>query len=330
MYNNSSSPYSDAAVWLYSVVPPILLLIGIPGNLISFVIWSRRITSTLGSTSLFLSAMSLTDAYVLLHGCSRQWSIGLSNRQFDLRTFLGCKCPLFLFTFSSDLSTWIIVLLCIERVICTWQPIKFRQICRLRNGSVALALTIIVLAGVNLHFFWTVLVIADSCDPKAEYNEFASYWHYLDFAIYSFVPLALMLILNSTIILRIQMTQKSMKRTGASTDNSVTIRSQHDMKPSANHSRATARSMRILRTVSCMAICHFTLTMPIVLHFLFQDKFCLTTSGDFLSQCDLVEVLVVSLQMTNHMVHFFIYSFTSSVFVADLRRMLDDGCSGYR
>ncbi|CAH8509427.1 unnamed protein product [Schistosoma curassoni] len=314
---------------LYSVAPIIILIIGIPGNLLSMVIWLRRLSTTVGSTSLLIGIMCMTDTYVIAHGCLRQWIIGITNEKVDIRIKFGCGIPLFLFTFSTDLSTWIIILLCIERAICVWTPIKFKQWCKLEHGITALIFVVLCLASVNIHYVWTVYVKDNSCAPKQEYKAFHLYWPYIDFAIYSFIPLAFILLVNISIIWRMKTTNVSSKNTqnsiiprvalisDSSEQTSLKSRTLHKDKSSSAREQ---RSARVLRTVVCMTISHFLLTMPVVFFYLFESKFCIDNK-DWINVCDTIERVTVILQMINHMTHFFIYSCTSSVFLSDLNRL---------
>ncbi|CAH8526774.1 unnamed protein product [Schistosoma rodhaini] len=305
---------------LYSVAPIIILIIGIPGNLLSMVIWLRRLSTTVGSTSLLIGIMCMTDTYVIAHGCLRQWIIGITNEKVDIRIKFGCGIPLLLFTFSTDLSTWIIILLCIERAVCVWTPIKFKQWCKLEHGITALIFVVLCLAGVNIHYVWTVYVKDNSCAPKQEYKAFHLYWPYIDFAIYSFIPLAFILLVNISIIWRMKTTNVSTKHTQNSTIPRETLISDSSKQISLKSTAREQRSARVLRTVVCMTISHFLLTMPVVFFYLFESKFCIDNK-DWINVCDTIERVTVILQMINHMTHFFIYSCTSSVFLSDLNRL---------
>ncbi|KAA3675376.1 uncharacterized protein DEA37_0005246 [Paragonimus westermani] len=313
--------WTTLALWIYSIFPVIFLVVGIPGNLISLIIWLRRISSTPGSTSLFLSAMSVTNTYVILHGCARHWLLGLTNERIDLRVLLGCRGPVFVFTVISDLSSWLIILLCVERAICTWKPIQFKQICRLKYGGIALILVIFSLTAFNMHFFWTVETVESRCETVKRFRIFHIYWTYADFAVYSFLPLIVILVVNSSIILRLRHTQKCVKRDNSSKTTTISMPSEN-REPLQRTTRKTDGSARILRTVFCMATCHFALTMPVVIFFLCEDTFCVDASGQFIPQCNVLEKLTISLQIANHVTHFFIYSFTSSIFLSDLKKLI--------
>ncbi|KAA0192918.1 putative Rhodopsin orphan GPCR [Fasciolopsis buskii] len=316
---------SQASLGLYAAVPPIFLLVGIPGNLVSMYIWFRRISSTPGSTSLFLFAMCITDTYVLTHGCLRIWLLGMSKELIDIRLHLGCRIPIFLFTFTTDLSSWIIILLCVERVISTWVPIRFKSICRLRNGLVGLVILILCLLGANIHFLWTIHKENNECLPVETFTNFTQFWQFIDASIYSFIPLASILVLNTCILLRISRITESF-RTGHQVSESGPSNPGESLRGVRSRAREQ-RSTRLLRTVLCMVICHFAFTMPIVMYYLFEDHFCVQSDGKSIHlHCDIIETITVLLQMANHVTHFFIYSFTSTVFLSDLKKLLRHEC----
>lgn len=292
--------------------PPIFLLIGIPGNVISFIIWYRRIRTSPGSTCLILAVMCLTDTYVLVHGCVRNWLRAFDdafyknrNITLDIRVIMHCKVPLFFFTLMSDLSVWLIILLCVERFISVWFPIHMKTVCRRQNGVVWLVVTTVVLVLVNANFF----VVVERQDisgekPSCAVSHFlanSSYyaiWNYIDFAVYSFIPLALIVVLNYFILLKLHQTRQAV-RTNSS----------------------NAQSARIFKTIACMCICHFVFTMPIVIFFL-SEGHCDVVSPI----CDILVEVALMLQMANHMSHIFIYSWTSSMFQNDIIKLFDCWC----
>ncbi|VDP65711.1 unnamed protein product [Echinostoma caproni] len=317
---------SNISLGLYASIPPIFMIVGIPGNLVSMYIWSRRMPMTPGSTSLFLVAMCITDTYVLTHGCLRLWLLGLSKQLIDVRIRLGCRIPLLLFTFTTDLSSWIIILLCVERVISTRFPIRFKSICHLRNGLIALIGLVVCLMGINAHFLWTVQRKNNECVPVNAFSNFMYSWQFIDASIYSFIPLACILALNTCIIIRLRRTAKCV-RTGNRVDKGTVKLHSVDIRGGFGVRAREQRSARLLRTVLCMVICHFTFTMPIVIYYLFDAHFC--ESQDEKSvylHCDIVETVTTLLQLANHVTHFFIYSFTSTVFLSDLKKLIPQKC----
>lgn len=306
---------------LYAIVPAIILVIGIPANTLSMIIWFKRISSTPGSTSLFIGIMCLTDTYVLAHGCFRQWIIGLTNERIDIRVIFGCQLPLFLFTFATDLSTWIIILLCIERAICVWFPVKFKSWCQLKHGTIALIVVSVNLIFINVHYFFTVQLQNNNCLPNTYFHDFLNYWPYIDLAVYSFIPLAFILLVNGSILWRIKTTKigKNYKQNfnlSNNNSNNAIVKTNDQIKVT-NRSH---RSAKVLRTVICMTISHFVLTTPVVLYFLVESKVCVK-DDQWIQHCDLIERLTITLQMINHMTHFFIYSCTSTVFLFDLQKL---------
>lgn len=277
------------------IYPPVFLVIGVSGNILSMLIWIKRIRTSPGSTCLFLALMCGTDTYVLFHGCMRHWLKSLMVG-FDIRTILDCKFPLTIFTFFSDLSVWLIVLLCIERSVCVFSPVNAKQICRLRNGGLAFLFTVFCLMVVNSHFILTVKV-SETRDHCMATNEMAQHFHkawpYIDFALYSLIPLLFIFVLNSLILIKLHRTHSRFNRSKQSNIG------------------------RIFWTVLLMAIAHFVFTMPIGIYFLIPEEHC--TNAEWV--CEIMSNMFTLLQQTNHLMHFFIYSITSTLFITDLKRM---------
>lgn len=302
--NGTSGTNVEDIVYFNLIYPPIFLAVGVPGNIFSMVIWLRRVRNSPGSTCLILSILCAVDTYVLIHGCLRIWlkAIGLilnpaRKSHFDLRYILGCAPPLYIFTFTSDLSVWLIILLCAERFICAWFPMQMKTICHWRRGAVCLAITVAILAILNTPLL--VLITSSSAQKaciRANFSVvYVNIWSYFDFAIYSLIPLALIIFTNVLILIKLQASAR------------------------VRQSSQQNRSARILRTIVCMCICHFLLTMPIVIYFL-ANSACPDTSGAR-NICDSLNELFIMLQLANHLTHFFIYSCTSTLFKADLMNM---------
>lgn len=293
------------------IYPLLFILIGVPGNLISMVVWLKRIRSSPGSTCLYLTVMCATDTYVLVHGCARNWLKSLdryvlttvanaSSPPVDPRVVLGCGPPLFVFTFLSDFSVWLIVFLSFERFVCARYPLRVQELCRLRNGCLFLLAALVLLAGVNSLLFLMVAVgVRNQRITCVERHllpqSFRSFWPYLDFGIYSLVPLITIVTFHQQILIRL-----------------------HQGHPKNSSSRSK-RAARILKTIVTMAITHFLFTMPIGIYFLIDRYIC---TLETMYRCDILNEVFVMLQLANHLTHFFIYSRTSSLFMVDLMALI--------
>ena len=96
--------------------PPVVLLLGTVGNLLSFVILMTKSMRTF-STYLYLAVLSLTDILVLYAGLLRAWVGDLSA--YDVKNYSDWSCK-FINVIGytvSDYSVWLIIAVTIERYV---------------------------------------------------------------------------------------------------------------------------------------------------------------------------------------------------------------------
>uniref|UniRef100_A0A1I8FDC3 G_PROTEIN_RECEP_F1_2 domain-containing protein n=1 Tax=Macrostomum lignano TaxID=282301 RepID=A0A1I8FDC3_9PLAT len=112
----------DAVVrYLLLIYPLLFLVIGVPANVVSSVLWSRRMYDSRGSTALLLTSLCIVDTLVLVQGCLRHLLMTVAC--VDIRPLLGCRAPMFLHTWLSTYSVWIICLMCCERLVCVLRAV---------------------------------------------------------------------------------------------------------------------------------------------------------------------------------------------------------------
>ena len=95
-------------------IPPVLLLVGTIGNILSFVILMTRSMRTF-STYLYLAVLSLTDILVLYAGLLRLWVGELSGHDVRDQSDWSCKVINVMGYTVSDFSVWLIIAVTIER-----------------------------------------------------------------------------------------------------------------------------------------------------------------------------------------------------------------------
>ena len=91
-------------LWLY--VAPVLLVVGVTGNVLSLAVLLGR-SFRKSSLSFTLGALAVVDSAVLCTALSRHWIMILSDNQLDVRTSagaFGCKLHFFLTYYLSSLA----------------------------------------------------------------------------------------------------------------------------------------------------------------------------------------------------------------------------------
>jgi len=120
---------------------------GLIGNLLSFTLF-MRIRNKLRSTSITLLALSISDSLVLLELVVLPYV----TSKFELlkRSQILCKFPAFFNPVIAGFSSWVLVILAIERLIAVGFPYRASRICTQRNIIVALSIVTIFLCACNL------------------------------------------------------------------------------------------------------------------------------------------------------------------------------------
>ena len=211
--------YYQQHLVLMTYIPPILLVLGTFGNVLSFIILTRRPMRRV-STYLYLAVLSVMDTLVLQVGLLRIW-IGILTGvdAKDLATWV-CKSVTVLLYTVSDYSVWLILAVTVERYIAVCHPLKAHSLCDTSKAAKVIFSIGIVILAINFHFFFTVDIktVKDktrshnlesnssagvgrmSCEATDGFEPLLEYWQWVDAFIYSFLPFVVLVVLNSCII----------------------------------------------------------------------------------------------------------------------------------
>lgn len=205
----------EAARKLIIWVAPLLLVIGASGNGLSFFIL-RSCSFRKCSIAFTLSALALVDTSVLFTTLGRQWILYVTDG-YDVRTLLwsfGCKVHFFLTYYLGQLSSWTLVVVTVERVVCVSMPFFARTACTKSRIALSWVLVAILLFVLNSHFFWTAEYFAvqvptttpnktkyvDKCFIGWRYRDFFYHvWYWLDFSLLSIIPFVIIIVGNIVI-----------------------------------------------------------------------------------------------------------------------------------
>ncbi len=111
------------------------------------------------------------------------------------------------YTFVLQYNAWVLMYMTGERTIAVFMPLHAKQYLRRRNIIAVLAITAVLLFGLNIHFWITEKVQGippnTYCFYTPEYQHFGNYiWPWIDFVVMSLVPFVIILILNICIIVK--------------------------------------------------------------------------------------------------------------------------------
>lgn len=188
--------------------PPVLLVLGIIGNVLSFFILRHK-TMTRQSTTLFLAVLSIADSLVLFIGLFRKWIGEITDVDIQHESMFLCKTITVLGYSTSQYSVWLIVAVTIERFIVVCRPLQASRYCNQRRARRVVLIMIGVFLAINSHLFWTVELTEQTkddnivlrCEAGPKYVVFIDrIWPWVDLVLYSLVPLVILLFFNTLII----------------------------------------------------------------------------------------------------------------------------------
>jgi len=117
---------NSIATWLWVYVAPSLLLIGTCGNVLSLAVLRGCMSFRKSSVGFTLSVLAIVDTGVLYVPLLRQWVLYMTDYTLDLRKIggsCGCKLHFFLSYFLSQLSSWTVIVVTVERTMFVAMPI---------------------------------------------------------------------------------------------------------------------------------------------------------------------------------------------------------------
>ena len=144
---------SDALFYFRRIVPAILLLIGIPGNLVSMAVMCRKFFRS-NSTGLYIFVLLAVDNVFLFTSYSSIfWLINcFGPKMFVLvHNTVSCKLWVYLSESAAFISSWVLVTLTIERVIVVVAPHRISVICSRRRAGIVICSIIVVMLLLNMY-----------------------------------------------------------------------------------------------------------------------------------------------------------------------------------
>ncbi|XP_052777447.1 galanin receptor type 2-like [Mya arenaria] len=200
--------YEKSREQLWKIVAPIIIVVGIVGNLLSVVVFLRQMRKVT-STVVFLFTLALSDIVILLCGPLRNWIRFTWDVDIRLMSDTGCRLQVYVTYLSLHFSSWLLVAVTLERAISVILPHRVKLICTPKNAFAYTLILFLVLAALN-----TVNIVMYSlngvknlnCAPKtAEYRSFRdNIFEWIDLAVSFAIPFIILLAGNAVIIHHLQ------------------------------------------------------------------------------------------------------------------------------
>ena len=127
---------------------PSCLVIGTLLNCLSIAVFTRPALKK-STTALLLVSLAVVDTICLNMGTAIPWLRALTGWHLDASNNLSCRIYGYIGTSAIGLSSWVLVLVTIERVIAIVKASDAKTICSKRNASITLVCLIGVLGSMN-------------------------------------------------------------------------------------------------------------------------------------------------------------------------------------
>ncbi|XP_060588697.1 lysophosphatidic acid receptor 6-like [Ruditapes philippinarum] len=205
-----------AAERLWKIVPPIIISVGLIGNILTLIILLRH-GRKLSSTAVFLLTLTISDTLFLLNAPLRHWILAMWDEDVRHISEIGCKFSVYLTYSSLQLSSWVLVAVTVERFICVVWPHRVRLGCTPRSSVIMVIILSFVIFGGNTHILYgygrsDLLIFRNRgfCEPLYEgYNTFWSKtYSWIDFIVVFVIPFCILLLANVTIIYKLRKTHE--------------------------------------------------------------------------------------------------------------------------
>lgn len=291
-------------------IPPVLLIFGIFGNIVSFLILMRRSMRKL-STYVYLAVLSVTDTLILLIGLLPLWIGELTDLVMRDQSDWICKLTNVAGYTASDYSVWLIIAVTVERYIAVCHPLKAPTMCSRRRAVMVIILMLLTFLLLNIHFFWTVEVhtythnnddYAYQCEGTANFTKLVQdIWPWVDAFLYSFLPFVVISVINSLIIHQVVQAHRSRS----------SLQSNIDQR----NNRVQETSLKLTMMLLTISFAFLLTTLPMNIS-LIGTAFYNRYSNDlrFTARFKLVRTITELLMYLNHSMNFYLYCATGQKF----------------
>lgn len=320
-------PEYKAGIYIWKILPPILILFGTTGNILSIIVLRRpNIKKSVCSISLVVLAVS--DLIVLYTGLLRQWIYMAFD--LDIRK-LGpaiCKLHTWIVYFSLDFSSWILVAVTVERLGLVWFPYKTKARCTKRVAGTSLIIIAASLLLFNSHILYgvgdfskdvngtrTVTVCGYITDGY--YDFWHTKWPWIDLTVFCGVPFCCLLLGNLLIFIKVLVTHRAIKRKIAPV---VTC---PGTTPPKNDSKLSSMSIMLFTLNTMFLLC----TTPISVYLIGYPTWVVGSVGREYAIIDMMWAIVNILMYTNNSVNFLLYILSGSRFRREFKDLFREKVS---
>ncbi|XP_076438801.1 C-C chemokine receptor type 7-like [Babylonia areolata] len=316
-----SIPLYNIANYLFSICCPIIIFLGLFGNVMTIVIM-HRMTSGDTVINYYFTAMAVMDLIVLFFSFFTEWVFFTFHYRLQDSSSVACKLIIWMYTGSGTVSCWYLVCLTLHRAMSVVWPHRVNVLCS-RRAVLGLITGIgLFFAALYAHYLFGMdLVSSDGdtsyrCSMKAgNYISFVSgVFTYIELTIYSVLPFLCLVLGNCVLVRKLFHSVKDI-REKLNQGNSEQILAR----------QRTANSVTV--TVIVVSIAFIVLTLPVSINYIlsyFAYEYR-EVSGYEYAKAHLTYTVCYLLADSNSAINFYLYCLTGRRFREEFFRVIRCG-----
>ncbi|XP_076446394.1 type-2 angiotensin II receptor-like [Babylonia areolata] len=301
-------PELQAAIILWKVWPPCVLLLGGFGNVATIFVMVRMKDHN-SSQQAILIALAASDLVLLYTGALRHGVYNFFGVELrDLHT-VTCKVLIWMIYSSGTASAWLLTCVTVQRTLAIKWPHKIKIMCSLKRTWVVVVNVICIACAIQFH--WVIgmdVAKHNHCTcVLAGYEEFTVVWRWVDMCISSLIPamcLAVCDIVLSTALFK------------ATSTASVSVQAVANSSTQQNVTNRRKTASRTTVMILALSSTFLVLTLPVCVYLVWEhyaEVFKEETSRLY-AKGKLVYAVTFFLWYTNSAVNFLLYCFTGTRF----------------
>ena len=190
-------------VWQY--VSPTIIAFGTIGNILSIItVTNRHCKKSMFTT--YIATLGVADL-----GCLYMLVLPIVLYAFDVNILdipSACKLVTFAGYLSSQMSSWIIAAMTLERAFIVFFPLKVKSVCRQRNGCIVIAIIFGFLLALNSHVLYgfqsaTVNNVTICAFVDNSYEDFMMYFNLINGIVVFLIPFVVIIVANSATVIKV-------------------------------------------------------------------------------------------------------------------------------
>ncbi|XP_076447137.1 G-protein coupled receptor daf-37-like [Babylonia areolata] len=300
-------PELQAALIIWDVWAPCLLLLGTFGNITTIIVM-RRIKDRNSSQRVFLMALAVSDFCLLYTGVFQGWF--LMSFHVDLRALhvVVCKTYSWLLYSTNTLCAWLVTSVTVQRTMAVLWPHRMRAVCTVRRTWMVIAALAISALTLQVHFLFGMRMTEDNrCDDEAGVYEYflreIATW--MDLAVSSFLPCVCLLVCDVILSLTLFKSTSDTSAVAHAISNASTAQHSNDSRR-----KTASRTTVLVLTLSCAFL---VLTMPVCLFLILIHVVSIETHKAR-ARAELALTVTCLLWYTNSAINFLLYCLTGTKF----------------